>query len=105
MFHRITARLLLACYGVTALFGQGLHEWIDDDDCCGDVVVATTVVADSQPASGPQFSAGEPNGSHHDCDHCPICQHQSLGQLFVAVSANEILLGVCELLSPSARNQ
>ena len=102
MFHRLTARLLLACYGVTALFGQGLHEWIDDDDCCGDAVVATAVVADSQPSSGPHISAGERHGSHHDCDHCAICQHQSLGQLFIAVPVAEIVLGVCELRSPCA---
>jgi hypothetical protein len=102
MFHRLTARLLLACYGVIALFGQGLHEWIDDDDCCGDAVVATAVVADSQPSSGLQVSDGEPNGRHHDCDHCPICQHESLGQLFVAVPVADFVLRACELISPSA---
>ena len=31
MFYRLTARVLLACYGVIALAGQGLHEFLDDD--------------------------------------------------------------------------
>jgi hypothetical protein len=30
MFYRQTARVLLACYGVIALAGQGLHEFLDD---------------------------------------------------------------------------
>ena len=31
MFRRVTARLTLACYGLIAVFGQGLHEWLEHD--------------------------------------------------------------------------
>jgi hypothetical protein len=33
MHRRLTARVLLACYGMIALAGQGLHEFLDDDGC------------------------------------------------------------------------
>jgi hypothetical protein len=96
MFQRFAIRMTLLCYSVIALFGQQLHEWIEHDD--GDEHPAA-VVAVFSPSSGPQIAADQPNGCEHDCDHCAICQHQSLGQIFVATPPLEILLGVRELLS------
>ena len=98
MFHRLAIRTTLLCYSVIALFGQGLHEWIehDDDDAQPEVAVSTC------HSPGPYVLAAEHGGCEHDCDHCAICQHQAQGQFFVAAPPLEILLAVCELLSSHA---
>jgi hypothetical protein len=41
-----------------------------------------------------------PARHQHDCDHCPICQHQSMGQHFIASAPSGIGLAVCEILLP-----
>lgn len=96
MFHRLAVRTTLLCYSVIALFGQGLHEWLEHDD---DLPVAVAVNVHS--LSGPQVTAADQH-DEHDCDHCAICQHQSQGQFFVPAPPLEILLAVCELLSTPA---
>jgi hypothetical protein len=105
MFQRLTARVLLACYGVIALYGQGLHAFLDDDDCDQVVSSALDVIT-------PLLFAGQanqtqqhvviesPRGHEHDCDHCPICQHQAMGQHFIAPAPANIGLEMCALLSP-----
>ncbi len=98
MFHRFAVRTVLLCYGVIALFGQGLHEWIEHDD---DDAPPVAVVSACQ-SSGPHLSAAEHGGCEHDCDHCAICQHQAQGQFFVATPPLGILLAVRELLSSPA---
>jgi hypothetical protein len=110
MFYRLTARVLLACYGVIALWGQGLHEFLDDDgDLAKPAAVVAVILVDVSlaPLAGqanqaePQCVVQSPSGGHcHDCDHCPICQFQSMGQHFAAPPPAETVLAVCELLSP-----
>jgi hypothetical protein len=97
MLQRLTVRCLLVCYGVIALWGQGLHEFLDGDDCDRPAEIDRSVIAaapfgDATPcfdgAVGRLVSTTSihaPNAKHeHDCDHCPICQFQALGQHFVA---------------------
>ena len=76
MFRRSIIFTMLVCYGATALVGQGLHNCIHADasnrhgDCAG-------------PS---QLFASADELDHHDNAHCSICQHQSLGQLYVVES-------------------
>jgi len=91
------------CYGVIALWGQGLHEFLDDCDHIGQSVTAALAPAEinGQVDQAGQFvMIGSPNGHIHDCDHCPICQFQALGQHFSARPAAVSALAVCEVLSP-----
>jgi hypothetical protein len=105
-FRRKTAYLMLTCYGVIALWGQGLHEFLDDDGCDQ---VEQSVPAVVAPAQGgalaklaePSLTVRSPTGGHvHDCDNCPICQFQALSQHFVAPPCAEIGMAVCDYLSP-----
>jgi hypothetical protein len=108
MAHRIIARLLLVCYGVIALWGQGLHSLVDDDGC--EAAPPAEVSAEGgdyvrQAPSSCPLPEGE--GSYlsgathvHDCDHCPICQFQSLGQHYVVPAPTEIGLAACDNFLP-----
>ena len=102
MVRAITARLVLVCYSVIALVGQGLHGWIEQDDChCNhhEAIVCSFDVSDSAN----QIVVDAPDDcEHHDCEHCVVCQHHSLGQIFVATPPLETVLAACELLSPIA---
>jgi hypothetical protein len=116
MFPRLTARVLLACYGVIALWGQGLHEFIDDDGCCDQEQQSTpAAVAPALLEATPTLITGHagqfeqsltvqsPGGGHcHDCDNCPICQFQAMGQHFVALPPADIELTKCEILPPGS---
>jgi hypothetical protein len=118
MFYRWTARVLLACYGAIALWGQGLHEFLDNDGCdqAQQSIPAAVVSVDVAPSwlfrqanpAGKLDDAGRalvvqsPSGGHsHDCDNCPICQFQALGQHFVPPPSAVAVLTVCEILSSS----
>jgi hypothetical protein len=105
MLHRLTAQVLLACYAVIALAGQGLHEFLDDDGC--DQVGRSIPAAVARAQSAAESQAGQtlavrvPSGGHvHDCEHCPICQFQALGQHFVAAAPAASGLALCDILSP-----
>ena len=109
-FRRKTAYLMLTCYGVIALWGQGLHEFLDDDcdqpEQLTAVAIATSL--DVQPlfvhqenGSDGTMAIGSPSGGNqHDCDNCPICQFQAMGQHFVAPHPADSGLINCEMLSP-----
>jgi hypothetical protein len=102
MVRAITVRLVLICYSVIALVGQGLHAWIEHDDCHGmhDAVVVSAIDAAD---SADQLVVHAPDGcADHDCEHCAVCQHHSLGQIFVAAPPVHSVLALCELLSPHA---
>jgi hypothetical protein len=102
MVRAFTVRFVLICYSVIALCGQGLHAWIEHDDCHADHE-GSIVSAGDGLFSADQFVVQAPdNCSHHDCEHCAVCQHHSLGQIFVATPPLETALAVCELLSPQA---
>jgi hypothetical protein len=96
MLRKLAIRATLFSYSVIALFGQGLHEWMEHDDDASEQAASVAVCVESSNAL--QLSGSETH--EHDCDHCAICQHHSLGQIFVAAPPAEIVLGVCELLSP-----
>jgi hypothetical protein len=105
MIHRLTARVLLACYGIVALWGQGLHEFLDED--CGRV--ENSALADAGSAQfvnqatcvDRSIAVHAPSGDHvHDCDNCPICQFQTIGQHFVAPPPSENGIAVCGILYP-----
>ena len=98
MFRRLAIRSTLLCYSLIALLGQGLHEWIDHDDDHDSAACVASVC----PSLGSQVSPAHHEGCEHDADHCAICQHHSLGQIFVAAPPAEILLAVYEFLSPPA---
>lgn len=106
MAHRLTARVLLVCYGVIALAGQGLHSLVDDDGCDvgehGVAVVEAVLhsVDVSDAVSGQELSNVSGVGHLHDCDHCPICQFQSLGQHCVVPAPTEICLAACDNFLP-----
>jgi hypothetical protein len=105
MLLRVTARALLVCYGVIALWGQGLHEFLDDDGCgqanCSiPAAVAPVQVAALVGEAGQGLAVHSPSGSHvHDCDNCPICQFQALGQHFIAAPPTTISLAASDNLS------
>jgi hypothetical protein len=105
MFHRFTARLMLACYGLIAAFGQGLHFWLEHDDADGpDHSPAAVVVAEiGSPADG--VPSAKPDGQHHGHDEhdCSICQHHSLGQIFIATPPAETALAACGFVSSCAQ--
>ena len=102
MPRRLPAYLSLLCYSAIALCGQGLHEFLDDD--C-DHAEPSIVVA-SQPTASASESGGISIGSHHghvhDCDNCPVCQFQAMGQHFVAPLPTNIGLEKCETLSDNS---
>jgi hypothetical protein len=127
MFRRLAIWMTLGCYGSIALAGQGLHALV-----CEHGEEHRQVTADprtvSEKGTVPFFSprpsaadgareklgqsptvlsrnameADDGDACHHDADSCAICQHHSLGQVFVAAAPVEILLDVCEHLSPPA---
>jgi hypothetical protein len=105
MFSRLTTRVLLVCYGVIALAGQGLHEFLDDDGCVVAQASATAANIPDQSAAatselGQTLTARSTGGSHvHDCDHCPICQFQALGQHFIAPAPAASGSAQCDILS------
>jgi hypothetical protein len=102
MFHRVTTSLMLACYSVIALFGQGLHSFMEAHaDVAADhhrlPSVASLHVAECGAGTIREVAIDSPdNHSEHDCDHCAICQHQSLGQIFVATPPVKIVLAACD---------
>jgi hypothetical protein len=117
MVRFLAARLILIAYSVTALAGQGLHAWIDDCDGCQEAVSVHDGHSHDGHAHGHHHhdadvaqatnkhshEAGFHSPSHsHDCDHCAICQHQSLGQMFIAEPPAELVLAVCEQFSDHA---
>jgi hypothetical protein len=108
VLHRPTARVLLACYSLIALCGQGLHTLVDDDCCDSAPVVAAsaTVESASQLPNAADVLSGvvhSGSGSHeHDCEHCAICKFHAAGQHFVAPVLTHVDLTACEILSPPA---
>ncbi|HTQ37491.1 MAG TPA: hypothetical protein VMJ32_00590 [Pirellulales bacterium] len=113
MFYRLTARVLLAWYGVIALWGQGLHEFLDDDGCCDQAqqsapaavasaeITAQVTLVGLSSQTGPALAVQSPSGHCHDCDNCPICQFQAVGQHFVPPPPAVAALVACEILSSS----
>ena len=107
-FRRETAYLMLTCYGVIALCGQGLHELVDDDCDQLEQSPAVATSPDFQPVyvyqgygSDGVTAIGSPSGGHqHDCDNCPICQFQAMGQHFVAPPPLNNGLVKCETPCP-----
>jgi hypothetical protein len=101
MFQRFATRLMLLCYSVIALGGQGLHllqhgHAHDDGDEHPPALVAA---ADGMPQVVDTHSHED---GEHDSEHCAVCQHHALGQLFITTPPVETVLGVCELLSTPA---
>jgi hypothetical protein len=105
--RRLTAGVLLACYGLIALWGQGLHALVDDDDgnCCElpTQIVAAGGLAETIGSLQCASFIHAGSGLHeHDCDNCPICQFHAAGQHFVAPAPTQFELSACEILSPPA---
>jgi hypothetical protein len=98
MPRKFAIQLTLFCYVAIALGGQGLHVFLHDHEHDEAEHPATAVSAglSSQPTFCPSHD------DDHDCDHCAVCQHHSLGQLFIAAPPAEILLSMRELLSAHA---
>jgi len=105
-FRRKTAYVMLTCYGVIALCGQGLHEFLDDDCDQPEQSTAVATSPDAEPLfvlheSESGAVIGSPSGGHqHDCDNCPICQFQAMGQHFLAPPPADNGLINCEKLTP-----
>ncbi len=98
MFRRLAIWMTLGCYGVVALVGQGLHSFACEhhDQHQHGIVAAHEISTAGQNI----VESDDGDCCHHDADSCAICQHHSLGQIFLATPPVEILLAVCELLSP-----
>jgi hypothetical protein len=99
MFRRLPTYLSLVCYSAIALWGQGLHEFLDDD--CDHVDQSSIVASQSaEPVSAVGgYSISAHQGHVHDCDNCPICQFQSMGQHFIAPLPADVGLVKCDVLS------
>jgi hypothetical protein len=104
--HRLTALGLFFLYSVTALCGQGLHFLDADCGCCSEAQAddsaghastcahshrcghphrhtakkSASVAADQRLRGDWPVAESQPPAGH-DCEHCAICQHQSLGQM------------------------
>ena len=114
MLKRLTASLILICYSVIALFGQGLHAWLHDHgnehgESHTLAVMASIGSAELEThrkCTGVigqiMLDSADDDCSEHDPDHCAICQHHSLGQIFVAASPATVVLARCALLSTAA---
>jgi hypothetical protein len=114
MLQHLTASLILVCYSVIALFGQGLHAWLHDHgnehrELHSLAVMASIGSAELETNRKCTGSTGQimldsadDNCLEHDADHCAICQHHSLGQMFVAASPATVVLARCALLSTAA---
>ena len=100
MVRRPSIWLTLICYSVISLFGQGLHLLAHDDLDAGhgECSVHEGLCNTAEAAVRCQSQ----HHADHDAEHCSICQHQSLGQVFAPEPPAEILLSVCEYLSVSA---
>jgi hypothetical protein len=96
MFRRFAIWLTLGCYGVIALAGQGLHSFVCEH---GDHHAQAKAISGAERTV---IESDDGDCCHHDPDSCAICQHHSLGQIFVAAPPVEIVLAVCEHLSPPA---
>jgi hypothetical protein len=121
VFHRFAAKLTLVCYSAIALGGQGLHllqheHGHDDHDDHPPALVAAnhdgaghqctddaqTLAERVAPGQHKAVVSDSHEDRDHDNEHCAVCQHHSLGQLFVAAAPVEFVLGVCALLSTPA---
>ncbi len=103
MLRRLTVYLSLFCYSAIALFGQGLHEFLDDDGCDSNIVaVASELTGTPAIELAGGISIGSPQGHAHDCDNCPICQFQAMGQHFTAPPPTDLGLVKCETLSDNS---
>ena len=103
MFRRFTAWLTLACYGLIAVFGQGLHGWLEHGH--NDEAPATVVAVDfDSPSVGIQLTSAETGHHNHDEQSCSICQHHSLGQLFFAPPPVVAALVECGFVSLTAHD-
>jgi hypothetical protein len=126
MIRFLAARLMLVCYSAIALTGQGLHAWTDNHEHCPEAAESIASATTCGHSHGSHSHCGHHHGSchtqvaakktinrshqsgwhspghFHDCDHCAVCQHQSLGQIFVAAPPAEIVLAACEQLSEHA---
>ncbi len=142
MLYQATIWLLLACYSVIVLCGQGLHAWIEHGTCCvsdnceerdlshksscshashrcthhhshGTKKHFSKARSASQPTKIPagQVTASgliqsHSSGSSHDCEHCVVCQHQSLGQIFAftppTIQGPVVCESVCSLYQQPA---
>jgi Protein of unknown function (DUF2946) len=110
MLRRISAYLMLICYGVLSLGGQGLHalehlhvEHEHTDQASGDLELSSLVDAGSTAGAVvgcPTDDDGD--DCHHDAEHCAICQHHSLGQIFSATPPIQLAIEVREYLSSIA---
>ena len=99
MFHRFKIWLTLVCYGAIALGGQGWH-LLQHDHGPDDHEI---VESHGSHGSAGHFSLDHsPDDCDHDSEHCAVCQHHSLGQLFIATPPAQVVLGVCELLDSAA---
>jgi len=92
MIRRFVARFTLVCYGAIALWGQGLHCLIEEH---GHAHLACNSLSNLAAIESPSDQC------HHDCDTCAICQHHSLGQIFVAPVPVESGQDVCEGIASS----
>jgi len=95
MLRRLPTYLSLFCYSAIALCGQGLHEFLDDD--CDHL--DQSIVANQSTNDSGVVSIGSHQGHAHDCDNCPVCQFQAMGQHFVAPPPTDIGLVKCDILS------
>jgi hypothetical protein len=93
---------MLACYGLIAVFGQGLHFWLEHDDD-GELAHggAAVVAVGETDSTVNRIRSADSDGQHHGHDEhdCSICQHHSLGQFFVAAPPVETALVACGFVS------
>jgi len=102
MFRRFAAWLTLACYGLIAVFGQGLHGWLEHRH--DEAAPTAVVVGFDWPSAGILLTSAETGHHNHDEHSCSICQHHSLGQLFFAPQPVVTAIVECGLASSTAHD-
>lgn len=102
MLRRLPAYLSLICYSAIALCGQGLHEFLDDDGDHAEQPSVTAVASQTISLGDLGSKIGSPQSHAHDCDNCPICQFQAIGQHFIAPPPTDVGLVKCDILSDNS---
>jgi hypothetical protein len=92
MIHKLTAAVLLACYGGAALVGPELHSLLG----CEHDHSAVDRGGDSESSASekPSFAAGQHgHGAGHDGHDCPVCKLLAMPQSAAAVMAKDSVVG------------
>jgi hypothetical protein len=95
MLRRKLVLPTLVCYGLIAVFGQGLHVWFEHDGEQAFGGDRDLVACDPFHSTHECLRTGDQHHPGHNEQQCSICQHHSLGQFFVAESPSAIAIVEC----------